>query len=135
MVARRSSYLTWDFECTHVKVLHCRLIRWDRRTTALQDHLALVRKLVWRPHSRPRLHCRLTRRIPIGTLGMRLATRVTMRVVVTTSLMVTPRVASELEPLPLPGTLTSTPIWSSTLVMGLTRLSARSVMVLNFFRK
>jgi hypothetical protein len=135
MVARQSSYLTWDFECTHVKVLHCRLIRWDRRTTASQDHLALVHKLVWRPHSRPRLHCRLTLRIPIGTLGMGVATRVTMKVVATTSLTVTPSIASELEPLPLPGTLTCTLIWSATSVMGLTRLSVRSVMVLNFFRK
>jgi hypothetical protein len=59
-----------------------------------------------------------------GTLGMRVATRVTMRVVVTTPLMVTPSLASEPEPLPLPGTLTSTRLWSGMSVMGLTRLRA-----------
>jgi hypothetical protein len=82
-------------------------------------------ELGWRQHNRPRLHRRLTLRSPSGTLGMGVATRVTMRVVVTTPLIVTPSLASELEPLPLPGTLTGTLLWSSTPVMGLTRLSAR----------
>jgi hypothetical protein len=60
---------------------------------------------------------------PSGTLGMGVATWVTMRVVVTTPLMVTPSLASELEPPPQPGTLTGTLLWSGTSVMGLTRLS------------
>jgi hypothetical protein len=60
---------------------------------------------------------------PIGTLGMGFATRVTMRMVVTIPLTVTPSLASELEPPPLPGTLTGMLLWSSTSVMGLTRLS------------
>jgi hypothetical protein len=59
------------------------------------------------------------------TLGMGVATRVTRRVLVTTPLMVTPSLASEPEPPPLPGTLTGTLLWSGTSVMGLTRLSAR----------
>jgi hypothetical protein len=46
-----------------------------------------------------------------------------MRVVVTTPLTVTQSPSSKLEPPPLPGTLTSTPLWSDTSVMGLTRLS------------
>jgi hypothetical protein len=91
---------------------------------ASQDHLALVGELVWRQHSRPPLHHRLTLRSPSGTLSMGVATRVTMRVVVTTPLPVTLSLASELEPLPLPGTLTGTPLWSGTSVMRLTRLSA-----------
>jgi hypothetical protein len=62
---------------------------------------------------------------PNGTLGMGVPTQVTMRVVVTTPLMVTPSLASELEPLPLPGTLTETLLWSGTSIMGLTRLSAQ----------
>jgi hypothetical protein len=37
---------------------------------ASQDHLALVGELVWRQHSRPRLHHRLTLRSPNGTLCM-----------------------------------------------------------------
>jgi hypothetical protein len=41
-----------------------------------------------------------------------------------TTLTVTPSLASELEPLPLPGTSTGTLLWSGTSVMGLTRLSA-----------
>jgi hypothetical protein len=53
------------------------------------------------------------------------ATQVTMRVVVITPLKVTPSLASEPEPSPLSGTLTGTLLWSGTLVMGLTRLSAR----------
>jgi hypothetical protein len=56
---------------------------------------------------------------------MGVATQVTMRVVVTTPLMVTPSLAFEPEPLPLPDTLTGMLIWSGTSVMGLTRLSAR----------
>jgi hypothetical protein len=59
------------------------------------------------------------------TLGMGVATRVTMRVVVTTPLMVTPSLASEPKPPPLTGTKTGMLLWSGTLVMGLTRLSAR----------
>jgi hypothetical protein len=108
-----------------VKVLHCNLIGWERHATALQDHLALTGELVWRQHSRPQLHCRLTLRSPSETLGMGLATRVTMRFVVTTPLTVTPSLASEPEPPPLPGTLTGTLLWRGTSVMGLTRLSAR----------
>jgi hypothetical protein len=46
-------------------------------------------------------------------------------VVVTTPLTVTLSLAFEPKPLPLPGTLTGTSLWSSTSVMGLTRLSAR----------
>jgi hypothetical protein len=67
----------------------------------------------------------LTLRSPSGTLGMGVATRVTMRVVVTTPLTVTPSLASELEPPCLPSTLTGTLLWSGTSVIGLTRLSAR----------
>jgi hypothetical protein len=55
-----------------------------------------------------------------GTLGMGLATRVTMTVVVTTPLTVTTNLASELESPPLPGTLTGTVLWSGMSVMGLT---------------
>jgi hypothetical protein len=54
---------------------------------------------------------------------MGVATRVTMRVVVTIPLTVIPSLASEPEPPPLPGTLTGMLFWSSTSVMGLTRLS------------
>jgi hypothetical protein len=56
---------------------------------------------------------------------MGVATRVTMRVVVTTPLTVTLSLASELEPPPLLGTLTGTLYWSGTSDMGLTGLSAR----------
>jgi hypothetical protein len=62
---------------------------------------------------------------PNGTLGMGVATRVTMRVVVTIPLTVTPSLASEPEPLPLLGTQTVTLLWNGTLVTGLTRPSAR----------
>jgi hypothetical protein len=55
---------------------------------------------------------------------MGVATWVIMRVVVTTPLTVTPSLAFESEPLPLPGTLTGTLLSSGMLVMGLTRLSA-----------
>jgi hypothetical protein len=55
---------------------------------------------------------------------MGVATGVTIRVVVTTPLTVTPSLASEPEPPPLLGTLTSTLLWSSTSVVGLTRLKA-----------
>jgi hypothetical protein len=48
-----------------------------------------------------------------------------MRVVVTTPITVTPSLASEPEPPPLLGTLTIMLLWSSTSVMGLTRLSTR----------
>jgi hypothetical protein len=108
MVARRSGYLTRAFDYTLVEVLHCSLIRWERHATASQDHLTLAGELVWRQHNRPRLHCRLTLRSPSGKHGMGVATQVIMRVVVTTPLMVTPILAFELEPLPLPGTLTGT---------------------------
>jgi hypothetical protein len=108
-----------------VKVLRYSLIGWERHAIALHDHLALIGELVWRQHNRPRLHHRLTLRSPGGTLGMGVATRVTMRVVVTTPLTVTLSLASDPEPPPLPGTLTGTPLRSGTSVMGLTRLSAR----------
>jgi hypothetical protein len=108
-----------------VKVLYCSLIGWERCATTSQDHLALVSELAWRQHSRPQLHCRLTLRSPSGTLGMEVATRVTMRVVVITPLMVTLSLASGTEPMPLPGTLTGMLLWSGSSVMGLTRLSAR----------
>jgi hypothetical protein len=62
---------------------------------------------------------------PSGTLGMGVATWVTMRVVVITPLKGTLSLASEPEPPPLPGTLTDMLLWSSMSVMGLTRLSAR----------
>jgi hypothetical protein len=48
MVTRRSSYLTQAFDCTPMKVIHCSLIRWERRTTTSQDHLALAGELTWR---------------------------------------------------------------------------------------
>jgi hypothetical protein len=67
-------------------------------------------ELVWRQHSRPRLHHRLTLRRPSGTLGMGVATQVTMRVIITTPLTVTLSLASEPEPPPLLGTLTGTPL-------------------------
>jgi hypothetical protein len=124
MVVRRSGYLTRPFNYILVKVLHCSLIGWERRDTALQDHLTLTGELVWRQHSRPQLHRRLTLRSPSGTLGMGLATRVTMTVVVTIPLTVILSLASELEPPPLPGTLTSTLLWSGTSVVGLTKQSA-----------
>jgi hypothetical protein len=84
-----------------------------------------VGKLVWRQHSRPRLHRKLTLRSPSGTLGMGVATRITMRVVITTPLTVTPSLAFEPKPPPLPDTLTGTLFGSGTSVMGLTRLSVR----------
>jgi hypothetical protein len=115
MVIRRSGYLTQPFDYILMKVLHYNLIRWERHTTASQDHLALAGELVWR----------LTLRSPSGALGMGVATRVTMRVVVTTPLTVTPSLDSELETLLLAGTLTSTVLWSGMSVMGLIRLSAR----------
>jgi hypothetical protein len=123
MVAGRSGYLTRASDCTLVKVLHYSLIEWERRAIASQDHLALMGELAWRQHSRPRLHHCLTLRSPSGTLGMGVPTWVTMRVVVTTLLTVTPRLASESEPPPLPSTLTGTLLWSGTSVMGLSRLS------------
>jgi hypothetical protein len=46
MVVRRSGYLTRPFDYILVKVLHCSLIRWERRATTSQDHLALVGELV-----------------------------------------------------------------------------------------
>jgi hypothetical protein len=80
-------------------------------------------ELTWRQHSRPQLHRSLTLRSPSGTLGMGVATRVTMRVVLTTLLMVTPSLASELKPPPLSSTFTGMLLWSGMSVMGLTRLS------------
>jgi hypothetical protein len=56
---------------------------------------------------------------------MGLATRVTMRVVVTIPLTVTPSLASELEPPPLSGNLTCMLLYSDTSVMGFTRLTVR----------
>jgi hypothetical protein len=47
---------------------------------------------------------------------MGLDTQVTMKMVVTIPLTVTPSLASKLEPLPLLGTLTGTLHWSGTLV-------------------
>jgi hypothetical protein len=125
MVARRSGFLTRPFDYILVKVLHCNLIRWERRATASQDHLTLAGELAWRQHNRPWLYRRLTLRSPNGTLGMVVATRVSLRVVVTTPLTVTPSLASEPEPPPLPGTPTSMLLWSGTVVMGLTRLSTQ----------
>jgi hypothetical protein len=66
----------------------------------------------------------LTLMSPSGTLGTGLATRVTMRVA-TTPLMVTLSLASEPEPPPLPGTLTSTLLQRAMSVMGLTSVSVR----------
>jgi hypothetical protein len=106
MVARRFSYLTRAFNCTLVKILHYSLIGWERRATASQDHLALAAELTWRQHNKPRLHRKLTLWSPSGTLGMGVATQVTMRVVVITPLKGTPSLASEPEPSPLLGTLT-----------------------------
>jgi hypothetical protein len=63
---------------------------------------------------------RLTLKSPSGTLGMGVATQVTMRVVIITPLKGTPSLASKPEPLPLPGTLTVTLLWSGTSVLGLT---------------
>jgi hypothetical protein len=111
-----------------VKVLHCSLIGWEKHTIASQDHLALVGELAWRQHSRPQLHRRLTLRSPSGTLGMGVATRVPMRVVVTTPPTVTPSVASEPKPPPLPGTPTGRLLWSGTPAMGLTRCSHENLM-------
>jgi hypothetical protein len=71
----------------------------------------------------PRLHHMLTLRSPNGTLGMGVTTRVTMRVVVTTPLTVTPSLASKLKPPPMPGIPTSTLLCSGMPVMGPTRLS------------
>jgi hypothetical protein len=124
MVVRQSSYLTQAFDSALVKVLHCSLIRWERRAIAWLDHLALAGDLGWRQHSRPRLHRMLILRSLSGTMGMGVTTRVTIRVVVTTPLTVSLSLASQPEPLPLPGTLTGMLLWSSTLVMGLIRLSA-----------
>jgi hypothetical protein len=56
---------------------------------------------------------------------MGVATQVTMRVVVTTPLMVTLSLASEPEPPPLLGTLSGMLLWSGTSVMGLIRLSVQ----------
>jgi hypothetical protein len=120
LLIRRSSYLTWPFDYILVKVIHNNLIRWERHATASEDHLALAGEPVWRQHSRPRLHRRLTLKSPSGTPGMGVTTRVTMRVVITTALMVALSLASEPEPLPLSGTLTGTLLWSSTSIMGLT---------------
>jgi hypothetical protein len=123
MVVWQSGYLTRPLDYILVNVLHCNLIGWERHATASLNHLAFTGELVWRQHSRPRLHHRLILRSPCGSLGMGLGTWVTMRVVVTILVTVTPSLASELEPPLLPGTLTGTLLWSDTSVMGLTRLS------------
>jgi hypothetical protein len=117
MAVRRSDYLTLPFDYFLVKVLHYSLIGSERHATASQDCLTPAGELVWRQHSRPRLHHRHTLKSPRGTLGMGVATRVTMTV--------TPSLASELKPPPLPGTLTDTLLWSGMSVMRLTRLSVR----------
>jgi hypothetical protein len=75
-------------------------------------------------HSKLQLHRRLTLQSPSGTLGVGVATSVTMGVVVTTPLTITPSLASEPEPPPLPGTLIGMLLWSGASVMWLTRLSA-----------
>jgi hypothetical protein len=125
MVVRRSGYLTRSFDYILVKDLHYSLIGWERSAIASQDHLALTDELIWRQHRRPRLHCRLTLRSPSGTLGMGLATRITMRLIDTIPHMITLSLASEPKPPPLLGTLTGTLPWSGTSVMGLARLSTR----------
>jgi hypothetical protein len=56
---------------------------------------------------------------------MEVATRFTMRVVVTTPLTVILSLATNPEPLPLLGTLTGTVLWSGMSVVGFTRLSTR----------
>jgi hypothetical protein len=63
-------------------------------------------------HNRSQLHRMLTLNCPSGTLGMGVATRVTMRVVVITPLKITPILASKLEPPPLSGTLTGMLLFS-----------------------
>jgi hypothetical protein len=108
-----------------VKFLHYSLIRWKRRAIASQDYLALAGELVWRQHSIPQLHRRLTLRSSNGTLGMGLATRVTMRMVVTIPLIVNSSLASDPEPPSLPGTLPGMLHWRCTSVVRLTRLSVR----------
>jgi hypothetical protein len=82
-------------------------------------------ELAWRQHSKQQQHRKLTLWSPSGTLDMGVATQVTMSMVVITPLKGTPSLASEAEPPPLPDTLTGTLLWSGTLVMGLTRLSAQ----------
>jgi hypothetical protein len=124
IIVRRTGYLTQPLHYILVKVLHYSLIKWERCATASQDHHALMGNLAGRQHNMTRLHCRLTLRSPSGTLGMRVAIRVTMRAVVNTPLMVTPDQASEPEPPPPLGTLTSTLLLRGTSVMGLTNLSA-----------
>jgi hypothetical protein len=84
-----------------------------------------VGELAWRQHSRPRLHHWLTLRSASGTLGMGVATQVTIRVVVITPLNGTLSLAFELESPPLPGTLTGVLLWTDTSVMALTRWSRR----------
>jgi hypothetical protein len=96
-----------------------------RRTTASQDHRALTGEIVGRQHNTTRLQRSLTLKSPNGTLGMRVAIRVTARVVVNTPLVVTLSQASELEHPPSLGTLTGTLLWKGTSVMGLTKLSTR----------
>jgi hypothetical protein len=96
MVTMQSGYLTRAFNYTLIRVLHCSLIGWERRAIASQDHLALVGELAWR----------WLLGLPWGWL-------------------LPPHSYPEPEPSPLPGTLTSTLLWSGTFVMGLTRLSAR----------
>jgi hypothetical protein len=62
---------------------------------------------------------------PRWDTGYGVATRVTIRVVVTTPFTVTLSQASEPEPPPLPGSQTGTLLWSGTSVMELTRLSGQ----------
>jgi hypothetical protein len=80
-------------------------------------------ELVWRQHNRPRLHHRLTE--PQWDTGYGGGYSGHHEGGSYYPLTVTPSLASELEPPPLPGTLTGTPLWSTMSVMGLTRLSVR----------
>jgi hypothetical protein len=67
------------------------------------------------------LHCMRTLKSPSGTLGMRVAIRVTTRAVVNTPIMATLGQASELEPPPPLATPTGTLLWRGTSDMALTK--------------
>jgi hypothetical protein len=87
-------------------------MRWERRAIARMEAAQQTTTTLM-----------LTLRSPSGTLGMGVATQVTMREVVITPLKVTPSLASEPEPPPLPGTLIGTLLWSGMSVMALTSRS------------
>jgi hypothetical protein len=123
IIVRQSGYLIQHLRYILVKVLHYSLIRWEWHATSSQDNCTLAGELVGRQHIMTRLHRRLTLRSISGTLGVRVAIRVTTRVVVNTPLMVTPGQASKLETLPPLGTQTGTLLWRGTSVMGQTKLS------------